>query len=407
MAHEQRARPARRQRSLLIAGLMSGTSLDGIDAVLVRVRGAGSAMRFRQIAYMERPFPAGMRRQLLRNSVPDTSRVDEIARLTMALGLEYAGAVHALARAARVPLASVDLIGSHGQTIHHLPRPARVAGRAIRSTLQIGDPSALAASTGITTVGDFRVADMAVGGQGAPLVPYIDWLLFRSEDVHRLILNIGGIANLTAIPKGAARDDVVAFDTGPGNMVVDALVRRLFGRPFDRDGRIASRGRVSQGLLRLLLRDSFLHTRPPKSTGRERYGEAFVDRLLARVGALGRDDIVATASAFTAAAVHDACRRYVVRTMPVEELIVSGGGARNAFFMSELARLFAPARIRTTGEFGVPADAREAITFALLANETIHGLPANMPRVTGARRPVILGKICPGRNFDTLLFLQS
>ncbi len=385
---------------------MSGTSLDGIDAVLLRVHGIGADTRFRELAYLERPFPRRLRDLLLRNSVPDTSRVDEITRLTMALAMAYADAVRALARNAGIPLSAIDLIGSHGQTIHHLPFPAKVAGRVVRSTLQIGDPSALAALTGVTTVGDFRLADMARGGQGAPLVPSVDWIIFRSPNKNRLILNIGGIANLTAVPKDAARGDVVAFDTGPGNMVVDALTRRFFHAPYDHNGRIANGGAVSADLLRFLMKHPFLRTSPPKSTGREVFGEEFVRHLLAYARPYEPADIVATASAFTVTAIHDAYRRFIARRMAADEVIVSGGGARNQFFMSELVRLFAPARVRTGDEVGVSSDAREAISFALLANETVHGRPGNLPRVTGADRPVILGKICPGFDFPAPLFLQ-
>lgn len=406
MHDEQRFRAPRRRRSLTIAGLMSGTSLDGIDAVLLRVRGTGASLRFRQLAYLEQPLPRAMREMVLRNSMPETSRVDDIARLNMALAMAYADAVRALVRKARLPLSAVDLIGSHGQTIHHLPSPSRIAGRVVRATFQIGDPSALAAITGVTTVGDFRVADMARGGQGAPLVPYVDWLVFRSPAKNRLILNIGGIANLTAVPKDAAREDILAFDTGPGNMVVDALSRRLFGRPYDASGRIARSGAVSADLLRFLMKDRFLRAAPPKSTGRERYGEEFVRRLLAYARPYDPRDIIATASAFTVAAVHDAFRRFIARRMRADEVIVSGGGARNAFFMSELSRLFAPAMVLPADDIGVSSDAREAITFALLANETVHGQPANLPRVTGADRQVVLGKICPGASFHALPFLQ-
>jgi len=385
---------------------MSGTSLDGIDAVLLRVHGSGAETRFRQLAYLERPFPRRLRDLLMRNSTPDTSRVDEIARLTMALAMAYADAVRALARTARLPVSAIDLIGSHGQTIHHLPSPARVAGRVVRSTLQIGDPSALAALTGVTTVGEFRVADMARGGQGAPLVPYVDWMIFRSPKRNRLILNIGGIANLTAVPKDAAREEIIAFDTGPGNMVVDAIARRFFGTPYDPDGRVANSGAISADLLRFLMKHPFLRTSPPKSTGREMFGEEFVRRLLAYARPYEPVDIVATASAFTVAAVHNAYRRFIARRMEADEVIVSGGGARNRFFMLELARLFAPARVCTANDVGVSSDAREAISFALLANETVHGNPANLPRVTGADRPVVLGKICPGSDFPARLFLQ-
>ena len=407
MPDEQRGSRARRRRSIVIAGLMSGTSLDGIDAVLVRVRGSGAGTRFRQLAYLERPFPRGMRDLLLRNSAPDTSRVDDIARLNMALAMAYADAVRSLARKAGLPLSAIDLIGSHGQTIQHVPAPARMGGRLVRATLQIGDPSALAALTAVTTVGDFRVADMARGGQGAPLVPYVDWMIFRSPKQNRLLLNIGGIANLTAVPKGAAREDIMAFDTGPGNMVVDALMRRFFGKPYDADGKLAFRGAVSTDVLRFLLKHPFLRLSPPKSTGREMFGKEFVDRLLEYAGPYEPADIVATASFYTVAAAHEAYRRFIARRMVADEVIVSGGGARNRFFLSELARLFAPAGVRTADGVGISSDAREAISFALLANEALRGHAANLPRVTGADRPVVLGKICPGSNFRSLLFLQS
>jgi len=385
---------------------MSGTSLDGIDAVLLRVRGSGAETRFQQLAYLERPFPRGLRDLLMRNSIPDTSRVDEITRLTMALAMAYADAVRALARTVRLPVSSIDLIGSHGQTIHHLPSPVRVAGRVVRSTLQIGDPSALAALTGVTTVGDFRIADMARGGQGAPLLPYVDWMIFRSPKKNRLVLNIGGIANVTAVPKDAAHEDIIAFDTGPGNMVVDAMTRRFFDKPYDPDGRIANSGAVSADLLRFLMKHPFLRSSPPKSTGREMFGEEFVHRLLAYARPYQPVDIVATATAFTVAAVHAGYRRFIARHMAADEVIVSGGGARNRFFMSDLARLFAPARVCSANDVGVSSDAREAIGFGLLANETVHGNQANLPGVTGADRPVILGKICPGSDFPARLFLQ-
>ncbi len=381
-------------RSTLIAGLMSGTSLDGIDAVLLRVRGSGSSTRFTQLAFITAPFPPGVRRLLLKNSDPETSRVDEIARLNFLLASLYADAIHVVARRAGVSPATIALIGSHGQTIHHLPRPVSVAGRSVRATLQIGDPSVLATLTGITTVGDFRVADMAAGGQGAPLVPYVDWMLFRSATVNRLLLNIGGIANITVLPRRCAVDDVVAFDTGPGNMVVDSLMHEFYGKTFDRNGATASRGAVALELFDLMRTHPYLKAGPPKSTGREEFGSAFVRSILSRASGYDREDIVATAAQFTAFAVYDAYRRFVRRKMNVDEVIVSGGGARNRFFLDELQRYFLPASVRIVDEFGMSADAKEAICFALLANETMAGHAGNIPRVTGARKRAILGKIC-------------
>jgi len=381
-------------RSHLVAGLMSGTSLDGIDAVLLRVRGTGLATQFRQLGYLEKPFPAGLRRLLLRNSDPKTSRVDEIARLNFLLAELYADAVQALMRGAGLGLSSLYCIGSHGQTIQHLPQPHRMLGRRVRATMQIGDPSVLASLTGVTTVGDFRVADMAVGGQGAPLVPYVDWLVFRSRSVNRLLLNIGGIANVTVLPKNCSVDNVIAFDTGPGNMVVDSLMHEFYGKPFDTGGRTASSGAVSLDLFRWMARHPYLRTRPPKSTGREEFGRDFVTTLMRQGKEYDREDIIATASQFTAFAVYDAYKRFVSKHMHAEEVIVSGGGALNRFFLDELQRYFAEARVRLVDEFGVSSDAKEAICFALLANETLAHRPTNIPAVTGARRRIILGKVC-------------
>jgi anhydro-N-acetylmuramic acid kinase len=373
---------------------MSGTSLDGIDAVLLRVRGSGTSTRFVQLAYVEYPFPRGLRRMLLRNSFPETSRVDDIARLNLLLPQLYADAVRALARKARIPLNTIALIGSHGQTIHHLPQPVKMFGKTVRATLQIGNPSALATLTGIPTVGDFRAADMAAGGEGAPLVPYFDWLVFRSRKKARLLLNIGGIANVTVLPKNCAASDVVAFDTGPGNMLVDGLMQRLYGRPFDRGGETARRGRLLPGLLQRLAGHPYFRRKPPKSTGREMFGELLIEEILDRTKGEQAKDVVHTVAFLTPLAVFDAYTRFIRRRSPVDQIIVSGGGARNVFFLESLRELFGRIAPETADAYGMSGDAKEAICFAILANETMSGHPANLPRVTGARRQVVLGTIC-------------
>jgi len=378
----------------LICGIMSGTSLDAVDAVLLSVRGSGTRTSFKQLGFVEHPLPRGIKRLLLKNSIPSTSRVDEIARLNFLLAKLYADAVRAVAKQARAKLASIDLIGSHGQTICHLPATHRMFGKTIRATLQIGDPSVLATITGITTVGDFRVADMAAGGQGAPLVPYFDWLMFRSNTKCRLLLNIGGIANVTVLPKGCRADDVIAFDTGPGNMVVDALMQRLYGKALDRDGNTASKGVVNLKLLQWMMRHPYLRTKPPKSTGREEFGADFVSRLLWKAGKLNKADVIATASFHTPMAVYDSCRRFLPKGVSIDELILSGGGSHNQFFVRTLRTLFGDNIVRLSDELGVPSDAKEASCFAILANEAASGIPANLPSVTGARRRVLLGKIC-------------
>jgi anhydro-N-acetylmuramic acid kinase len=378
----------------LVVGLMSGTSLDGIDAVLLRIRGHGTGTRFEQLAFCTYPFPKGVRKLLLKNSDPETSRVDDITRLNFLLAELYAGAVRALARRAGRKMSDISLIGSHGQTIHHLPKPTTFFGHTLRATLQIGDPSVLATLTGIPTVGDFRVADMAMGGQGAPLVPYVDWLLFRSKSVNRLLLNIGGIANVTVLPKGCSADSVFAFDTGPGNMVVDSLMHEFYGKPFDLNGGTAMRGDIALELFNLMRKHPYLKAGPPKSTGREEFGKEFVRSILKHASGYDREDIIATAAQFTAYAVYDGYRRFVAKRMSADEVIVSGGGSRNRFLVDELKRYFTHTNVRVVDEFGMSADAKEAICFAILANETMAGNPTNLPRVTGARRHVILGKIC-------------
>jgi len=378
----------------LIVGLMSGTSLDAVDAVLIRVQGNGARTSFKQLAFVSHAFPDGLRKLLLKNSNAATSRVDDIARLNFLLAHIYADAVRAVARKARVKLSHIDLIGSHGQTIQHLPTPHRMMGRPIRATLQIGDPSVLATLLQITVVGDFRVADVAAGGQGAPLVPFIDWILFRSRTKNRLVLNIGGIANITVLPRRCVADDVIAFDTGPGNMVVDGLMAMLYKKRFDRDGATARRGSVIPHLLRWMLTHSYLRKKPPKSTGREEFGKKFIEKLLQRVRKVRREDIVATASFFTPLVVHEAYTNFAGRDFKVDELILSGGGSLNNYFVETLLALFGEGVVKFSDQFGVSSQAKEAICFALLANETITGGTGNLPSVTGARQAVVLGKIC-------------
>lgn len=372
-----------------IIGLMSGTSLDGIDAVLLRVRGSGLRTTFEQLAYLERPFPRRLKELLLKNSTPASAHVDEITRLNVLLAELYADAARIVARKAGRDLSGVDIIGSHGQTLRHLPRPVNMFGKSIRASLQIGDPSVLATLTGVTTVGNFRAADIAAGGQGAPLVPYFDWLAFRSSTRNRILLNVGGVANVTLLRRKCRPEDVIAFDTGPGNMVVDALMEHFYGKPFDRGGAIAARGMIILDLFRWMKHHPYLKRTPPKSTGREEFGKEFLQELLRRSRHHDKDDIIATATQFTAYAIHTACA-----TFPADELIISGGGAKNDSLILALQGYFEDANVRRADEFGVSSDAKEAICFAILANETMAANPANMPSVTGAKKRVVLGVVC-------------
>jgi anhydro-N-acetylmuramic acid kinase len=377
---------------VIVAGLMSGTSADGIDVAIVEIEGR----RIRPLANYGFPYPPGVREAILAVSNTNTHTA-QIARLNVLVGELFAAALKRACRRAR--LARLDLIGSHGQTIYHQGTPERLFGRSIACTLQIGEPAVIAARTGVNVVADFRPADMAAGGQGAPLVPYVDYLLYRHPWRNRVALNIGGIANITSIPAGAAADQVIAFDTGPGNMVLDALASHFTGgrQPFDRDGRMASRGRVDRELLDELLADPYLRRRPPKSAGREQYGAEFVASLLKRE--LAAEDLMATAAAFTAASIALGIRRFAVWP---EEVIVSGGGLHNRQLMAQLAAFLPGVQVQASDDFGINSDAKEAIAFAVLAYETWRRRPANLPSATGASRPVMLGKVVYGATIRSL-----
>jgi anhydro-N-acetylmuramic acid kinase len=382
------------KKEKLIVGLMSGTSVDGINAILVRVRGSGARTKFEQLSFRTYPYPRDARRLVLRNSVPASSSVEEISRLNILLGELFADAAIKATKGAGYRLQEIDLIGSHGQTVSHLPHLTKIGGKQIRATLQIGDPSVIAKKTGVVTVGDFRMGDIGVGGEGAPLVPYVDFILFRSSKKSRALLNIGGIANITVLPRNCGIGGIRAFDTGPGNMVIDALMKRFYHKPYDRNGKLALQGKVSQSLLHKLASHPFVGRKPPKSTGREEFGESFFSWLLRMGSSIKRADLVATAADFTAYCVYENYRKFIQTTTEVDELIISGGGAHNEAIMSGLRKYFEGIPVRKVDEYGVSSDAKEALCFALLANETVAGNAANLPAVTGAREATVLGKIC-------------
>jgi anhydro-N-acetylmuramic acid kinase len=373
---------------------MSGTSADGIDVAIVDIGPRGAEV----LAFDTFPYAAALRNMVFRLFRPETGRVDEICHANFAVGEAFAAALIRLAKASGIPLDSIDLVGSHGQTIHHMPEGRRAGGRCLCSTLQIGEPSVIAERTGITTVADFRPRDMAAGGEGAPLVPYADYFLFHDARASRAVQNIGGIANVTWLPASGKLADTLAFDTGPGNMMIDRAVHLATRgrRRFDKGGRMAWRGRVSEKLLAELLRHPYLRRRPPKSTGREMFGPQFTDAFYARAykAGLSAEDIVATLTAFTAASIAQAYARFLPG--PVDEVVLCGGGARNATLVAMLCEWLAPADLVIVDDLGVSADAKEAVSFAILAYATIRGEPSNVPSATGAGRAVVLGKIVPG-----------
>jgi len=404
------------KNSLLVLGLMSGTSADGIETALARISGVPSRLRSELVAHTSLPIPKPIRAKILELAEGARVPVAEISQLNFRIGELFAGAALAACKKFRVPVKRLDLIASHGQTIFHQGRQIPFAGTRTASTLQIGEPAIIAARTGVTTIGDFRPADMAAGGQGAPVVPFADYVLYRHEKLGRVSLNLGGIANITVIPARAKLRDVFAFDTGPANMLIDALVSHFTKghRPYDKNAALARRGRINEGLFRLLMKDPYLRLRPPKSTGREYFGATYVKNLLAfaKKHKITSPDLLYTVTYFTAASVVDACRRFVLPRHKISQLIVSGGGTRNPLLMVQLkvllqisslsrhspltTRHFSSPYIEVipSTQFGIPEQAKEAYAFALLAYETFHHRPSNVPSATGAQRPAVLGKIC-------------
>lgn len=376
-----------------VAGLMSGTSAEGVDVAIVDI----DEHIIRLVTFDVFPYPPMLRREIFKLFQPESARLDDICHYNFVLGQVFADAVIKLCRKSGVVLDSIDLIGSHGQTIYHNAKGRSYCRKRIRSTLQIGEPSIIAQRTGITTVADFRPRDIAAQGQGAPLVPYADFILFRHQHLSRAIQNIGGIANVTYLPSACQEADIVAFDTGPGNMIIDRVISLATKdkQRYDKGGKMASRGKVDKMLLDEMLNHPFLRRRPPKSTGREEFGSSYSDRFYNKAvkRALAPADIVATATAFTAKSITQAYQGFLPK-MP-NEVILCGGGAHNTELVGMLRQELRGVDILLTDDFGISVDAKEAVSFAILARATIKGLANNVPSATGAKRPVILGKIIP------------
>jgi len=379
-----------------IVGLMSGTSADGVDVAIVELEGSGIETKLQLLFFYSFPYPREVREQIFELFSPETGRVDKICRMNFLLGKFFANATISAIDKAGLSPPDIHLIGSHGQTIYHLPPSS---GADVPSTLQIGEPSVIAQMTGIPVVADFRVADVAVGGEGAPLVPYVDFLLFREEKRTIALQNIGGISNVTLLPANATIGDILAFDTGPGNMLIDAVVKFLTSGEynFDPDGNLAAKGNSDEKLLFELMSHSFISAEPPKTTGRENFGMYFAKEIIAK--AKRQDvkdfDILATITEFTAKSIYENYENFVFPKHAVSEVILSGGGAHNLTLVKRLKKYFGNIPVVKIDDYGIPSDAKEALAFGVLANETIVEHPGNVPNVTGAQRPVILGKIIP------------
>ncbi|WP_422658384.1 anhydro-N-acetylmuramic acid kinase [Paenibacillus sp. EC2-1] len=381
----------------IIIGLMSGTSLDGIDAAIVRITGSGLQSQVELLYYYNTPYDASIREQLKALCSIEHSSSASVCSMNAYLGRKFADAAIRAAQEARFSMDEVHFISSHGQTLWHIPEGEAGDPFSVPSTLQIGDLSVIAKHTGKMVVGDFRPADMAVGGQGAPLVPYGDFILFRHETKGRILQNIGGIGNCSAIPSGATPSEVFAFDTGPGNMIMDEVVHVLSeGKlTYDHGGRWAAEGTVDGELITELMSHHYFQMAPPKSTGRELFGKDYAVSFLemARDKGLADADIVATATGFTARSIADSYRRYVFPVSDIQEVIVSGGGAHNAELLRMLADMLPQKQVMTSAQLGFHDDAKEAVIFALLGNDFMNGIPNNLPAATGASRPTVMGKL--------------
>ncbi|MBM3235493.1 anhydro-N-acetylmuramic acid kinase [Candidatus Poribacteria bacterium] len=379
-----------------IIGLMSGTSADGVDTALVEIEGSGLETKLQLLCFHFSPFSKDIRQQISELFSPKSGSVDKICQVNFLLGELFATAALEVIRKSGLPLSSIHLIASHGQTIYHIP-PSMNSG--IPSTLQIGEPTVIAHKTGIPVIADFRVADVAVGGEGAPLVPYADFLLFRDERKAIATQNIGGISNVTVIPANAQIDDVLAFDTGPGNMLIDEATKLLTEGKYnyDPDGAIAATGRTNVMLLDELMEHPFISAKPPKSTGRETFGLHYALEVIQKAGLQNMEnaEILATLTEFTAKSIYENYVQFVFPHHNLSEVILSGGGIHNRTLMKSLKQYFGHIPLVKSDDYGIPSDAKEAIAFAILAHETLANHPGNIPKVTGAQRPVILGKIIP------------
>ena len=394
MLEEIRSKPVRR-----VVGLMSGTSVDGIDAALVEIGGTDEAPEVRLVAFEDRPWPEKVRRQIFPLFRPETATVDKIGYMNFLMGEIYAQSVSSVVEKAGLTLADIDLIGSHGQTIWHAPEVCGKDGFPVRFTVQIGEGSVIAARTGVPTVSDFRVADMAVGGQSAPLVPFSEYLLYRRPGETILLQNIGGIGNMTVLPGDEGPEAVYAFDTGPGNMIIDAVVSALTGgaKTYDAGGAMAAEGRVDEALLAMLQQDPYYDMPLPKTTGRELFGVQYVGKILdyQRAHGLSDADVLATVTDLTAWSIADGYARYVLPRRQAAELVVGGGGSYNATLLGFLRTRFAPygVEVRTQEDLGWSSDAKEAVAFALMADCCVREKPNVLPSVTGAKAAAIMGKI--------------
>lgn len=382
-----------------VVGMMSGTSVDGVDAALVEISGTDSEPKIKLLAFENKPYPPQVREKIFSLFTPANATVDKVGYMNFLLGEIYAKSALSVIEKAGMKPEEIDVIGSHGQTIWHAPIPESPDGIPVAYTVQIGEGSVIAERTGILTVSDFRVADMAAGGQGAPLVPFSEYLLYRREKETILLQNIGGIGNMTVMPAGAKPRDVFAFDTGPGNMIIDAVISAVTGgeKTYDAGGETAAKGKVCNALLDILKEEPYYRQPLPKTTGREHFGVQYTEKILSwwKENPIPVEDLLATVTDLTAYSIADAYERYVLPKYRASEIIVGGGGSYNATLLRFMKERFAPhgVAVRTQEDLGLSSDAKEAVAFALMADCCMRGKANTLPSVTGAEHPAVMGKI--------------
>lgn len=382
------------KKSRLVIGILSGTSVNSVDLVLLKINNSNKKSSIKVLAFQSYPIKNNIKNEILRISSKKYGNVENICKMNFVIGRMFAEKINNFIKSLNLNADKIDLIGSHGQTVYHYPFDVKFEDYSSKSTLQIGDPSVIANLTNITTVGDFRNADVAVGGNGAPLVPHLDYVFFSDRHEDRILINIGGIANLTYLEKNTDKDDLIAFDSGPGNMLIDGLMREFFNQQYDKDGKIAESGNFNNLLFYQLLNyDNYFKMIPPKSTGREYYGNEFVKFIISKSKNISKKDVIRTVSEYTAYTIwHNIS--YFLRTDDNTKIYVSGGGADNKFLIKILKKYFPENVIEKVNVKGINSKNKEAVLFALLANETINYISTNIPNVTGAEKEVLLGKIC-------------
>lgn len=379
-----------RKKERFAIGTLSGTSVDGIDVGYVRLLGAGERAKIELLAFQTYPIAPDLRQRILRNFEPDLARLPELSALNFLIGEKFADAILRFKRAFNVK--RLDFVASHGQTFWHQPEPFRLGKYAARSTLQLGESAVIASRVGVPVVSDFRVSEVAMGAEGAPLAPYLDWLLFRHRRLSRVLINIGGISNLTALKAGGTRSDIIYFDCGVGNVLIDMAAQRFFQKPFDKDGKFAAQGAPSQTLLKAWLREPYYQRKPPKSTGRELFSQDYFNRLVAQSEALclSPNDFIATLTALTAQSIATQLRKFVLPKFHIDEAYVAGGGAQNPTLMRDLQAALAPIPARKHSDLdggAIPAKAKEAVLFAALGNDFLSEQSASLSTTA------ILGKL--------------